>query len=309
MMYGAILAPLRAYLRWVVGPGSPEAEHPCEERGLLHVHARYRDSLLVTLAVVGGGLLFIVVLFVVALRPVIELLSPCIWRLFSRVGDGADFWGMPSDVNEARAFLERFCRYLMCTCSNIYLVMVCPLVCKRPSMTTWLVILNTYVHKLFFYRAQDDRFFHGFDLMTIGLCCYYLGLRMRRQIGVYVIRYWFVVMLACGLLWPPGVHDRFDENPPREVDTRVRVNLLELIFIVLWLAAGERLVQPEIFTEDKMDFLNNWALLLFLVHKAVHMTIVPPLNWATLLLLAPACHLMQHRHAYGDCCGMSSKRQ
>mmetsp|Transcript_76326 Transcript_76326/g.236366 ORF Transcript_76326/g.236366 Transcript_76326/m.236366 type:complete len:136 (-) Transcript_76326:129-536(-) len=132
--------------------------------------------------------------------------------------------------------------------------------------------------------------------MLLGMSCYFLGLRHRRVIGLYLVRYWFLVLLLCAMIWPPGEHQRFDEipPPPRDMELRVRVYLLEGIFVVIWLAAGERLVQPEIFTEDRLAFLNNWGLLVFLVHKAIHMTILPPFNWTVLVLLAPACYWAQN---------------
>lgn len=319
MIYAILLAPLKWYLQSTMEKASregesspraaaeresvPEADHPevespqqapaeAQENSLQQV----RDSVLWAMMVIGGGLVCIFFFFLVVMRPVVQLLAAGAGSSLSVFGQGADFWGLPQDYAEAKIFFQRLLTYLMCTCTNIYFMVVCPHVLKEASTTTWLVIVNTYVHKLFFYRAQDDRMLHGLDLMLMGMSCYYFGLRHRQLIGRYVVRYWFAVLLVGALLWPPGAHQRFDEVPPGPQDTeqRIRVYLLEAIFVVIWLAAGERLVQPEIFTEDKLKFLNNWGMLTFLVHKAVHIAVVPPLNWAFLVLLAPACYLVEH---------------
>mmetsp|Transcript_12056 Transcript_12056/g.28304 ORF Transcript_12056/g.28304 Transcript_12056/m.28304 type:complete len:483 (-) Transcript_12056:59-1507(-) len=314
MLYSMILAPLKWYLKALTerqrrqaqeaGSSNPEAEHPEVEEGGSqdsvkrscgqgHLWTSYRDTMLMTIVAIGGGTLFIVILFTVIMRPVIKLLAPGAPSFFNRFGNGAAFWGFPTSEQEATVFFRHFSAYFMSTATNIYLVAVCPRVLKQTSITTWLVVANTYAHRLLYYRAQDERFFHGFDIMLMGMSCYYLGMRHRRIIGLYIVRYWFALLLLCALLWPPTVHTRFDEDPPTDVELRIRVNLLELIFIVTWLVAGERLVQPEIFTEDKLDYLNSWGLLVFLIHKAVHITIKPPLNWTFLLLLAPVCGLLR----------------
>lgn len=305
MIYAVLLAPLKWYLQSTVqgleeeedrrrasAERDPETDHPeAEAAGQRQAAEEERDSVLWAIMVICGGVVCITVFFTVVMRPIVNLLAAGAGSSLSAFGQGADFWGLPQDVQEARIFFHRLSTYLMCSSTSVYLMVVCPRFLRQPSATTWLVILNTYIHKLFFYRGQDDRFFHGLDIMIMGMSCYFLGLRHRRLIGMYIVRYWFLVLLVCALIWPPGVHQRFDENPPvpEDIDLRIRVYLLEAVFAVVWLAAGERLVQPEIFTEDKLTFLNNWGLLVFLVHKAVHVAIVPPLNWTVLLLLAPAC--------------------
>lgn len=316
MIYAALLAPLRPYLEWVrrrsdrlraeaamdAAPSTsrdPEAEHPdvageAEASAQSPVGLRQRtnrDSLLRTLAVVGGGLVAMMLVFHVVLEPCLESTAPMVYRFWSQFGSNVGFWGLPNSIQESQEFLQHTCRYVLLTLSNVYLIIVCPLVLQQRTVTGWLVLANTYLNRMLFHRGQDERPFHGLDLMMITLTCQYLGLKGRRKVGEYVIRYWFVVLLLCTLLWPPGEFGRFDENPPTRMDTRIRINLLEAIFVVVWLVAGERLVQPEIFTEDGMDFLNSWALIVFLVHKAVHIMFVPPLNWGALLAIAPVCYL------------------
>uniref|UniRef100_A0A7S0FWU0 Uncharacterized protein n=1 Tax=Pyrodinium bahamense TaxID=73915 RepID=A0A7S0FWU0_9DINO len=298
MVYAACLAPLRPYLERLrrqacaADESTPEADHP-ESPGGGELAAQRRHFAW-ALAVLVGGPLAIALLFVVCLIPFLQLLAPFVWRFCIALGDGGTFWGLPSTVEQSREFIAQLCTYCMLTCCNLYLICVCPWVFRRTSITTWAVFCNTYGHRLLFYRAQDERPFHGVDLMLLALTSYYLGLRHRRVIGELVVRYWFVVLFFCGLLWPPGIHGRFDEDPPKDIELRVRVNLLEAIFVVVWLVAGERIVSPEIFKKDKMDFMNDWALVVFLTHKAVHIVVPSPLNWAFLVGLAFVCWLCRN---------------
>merc|ERR1719373_510303 len=102
------------------------------------------------------------------------------------------------------------------------------------------VFANMYIHRLIFYRAQNERPFHGFDLFFLAFVCAHLGLRCRTQVGNAVVRYWFAILIICGLLWVPGTDRRMDVDTPRDLITRCRVNLLEAIFVVVWMTAGER---------------------------------------------------------------------
>mmetsp|Transcript_63436 Transcript_63436/g.163237 ORF Transcript_63436/g.163237 Transcript_63436/m.163237 type:complete len:459 (+) Transcript_63436:69-1445(+) len=295
MLYAAILAPLKPYLQRardlsLQADNNPEAvgtEAPEESE------QDHRDALLRGLLLIGGGLLGIMLVFTVVMAPVIESAAPITLRFFSAIGanarDGA-FWGLPSNIDESQEFLQHMSTYIMLTVSNMYLLIVCPVAFKRSTWTPWCLLAYTYSHRMLFYRSSDERPFHGLDLMTIAMAVYYLGLQNRRKIGEYLIRYWFVLLFVCALLWEPGTHQRFDEVPPTTISTRVRVNLLEAIFVIAWFLAGDRMVQKEIFSEDRLDFLNLWALIVFLVHKAVHIVFPQPINWLILLGLAPICY-------------------
>jgi hypothetical protein len=325
MIMTVFLCPLRFYIQSQLSCGTirkeskpevadvPETEAPNEAPDVSEPHeepqeepqppptcytlaARARDSMLCQLLVIGCGYLGIGLFFSVALDPLWDKLAP---PLAALSGSGqhesgwAEHWGLGGGELEARAMFDRFGLYLMCSVSNVFLMMVGPVVLPQASYTTWLMIFNTYGHKIAVDRKQDDRFFHGFDLTMLGLAAFYLGVRHRQKIGIYIVRYWFVVIFICGLIWPPGTSTRYDEHPPEELSLRVRVNLLEGIICTVWLVAGDRLIQPEIFTEDRMEFLGNWALLIFLVHKFCHMTLPPPLNWTVLVALAPAFYLVE----------------
>lgn len=285
MIYALLLAPLKTHLQRV--------REECRERPL-DVSTSESDlkmDLLKVLAVVFGGFMGVLLLFKVIIEPFgTPLVSGFVLRISMSFGEGGEFWGWPKDLVESEEFVNRLCDYFMLSLTNIYLIVICPKVFHRASITSWVVIIHTYVMRSVFYRGKEERPWKGLDLMMTTLTCYYLGLLHRRQIGEYVVRYWFIILSACALLWPSGLHERLDENPPFDSVLRFRAELLEAIFLICWLTAGDRMVEREIFTEDSMDFLNDWALLVFLVHKAIHIMFPPPLNWLILAGLVPLCY-------------------
>lgn len=311
MLYAVMLAPTHRYLKGVrekqASPPSPRpAPAPAPAAGPLNVPETQhppvaqeaaglglgldRDSLLGAIACLGGALLIVYLILHVILDPILaNLLSPLVLRITHHMGLGGNYWHLPTTTDSARDFVSNSCQYAAASLANCIILLLGPWLCKGTSHITWLVLLNTYGHRAAFYRGNEERPWHGLEVMMIGLTCYFFGLRGRRRIGEYVIRYWFVVLFACALLWPPEYSFRIDEDPPKELEFRVRCQVLEAVFVVVWLVAGDRLVQPEIFTEDRLQFLNLWALITFLVHKAVHMLIPSPWNWAFIIALAPVC--------------------
>lgn len=247
-----------------------------------------------------GGMIFIWLTFQLVVTPMTQkLLAPMVLGAVSHVGEGASFWGLPDSLPSSEAFLAEQCSYAVCMAISLFLVIVGPHVFERTGAVTWLVLLNTYGHRCLLYRSKAERMSHGMELMVIGLTSYYLGLRYRQTVGQYVVRYWFVILFALSMLWPLGLDDRLDENPPtpKEAMLRLRFQLMEAIFVVCWLTAGDRMVQPEIFSQDKLGFLSEWALLLFLIHMAVHILLPQPWNWLFLMALAPACYVVQRYRA------------
>jgi len=208
----------------------------------------------------------------------------------THMGKGAEFWGLPMTSEDGREFIGLLFVYLRLSASNIYIVVCTPMLSVKLPLVGWLVLINTYAQKMVLYRAAEARMINGFDCAMLGLVCYYYGLYKRRVIGAYLVRYWFVLLFLCACLWPPGKVGRFDEFPPEDLLTRARDNFLELIFVVLFLTAAERMIDPEIFTTDRLEYLGNWAFAVFLVHKAVHLLVPAPMNWVVLLsLAAPFC--------------------
>jgi hypothetical protein len=298
MFYAAVLAPLKPWLSWIKERNrsvtrSNISDH-AEATSSLEQRRKDRDSLLASIAVIGGGLVVLVLFFHVFLEPVLaELFAPSFLQFVLSFGS-QDLWGFPKDLKESKAFVGDMCTYFLLTCSNIYLVIVGPRFVKETGLISWALIFNTYGHRILFFMGSSERLFHGLDLMMLAMTCYFFGLRHRRKIGEYVIRYWFVVLFACAILWPPGLRERLDEQPPTELELRARYALLEFIFVTVWLVAGEHLVQRAIFEEDHLHFLNEWTLLLFLVHKAVHLMLSFPANWAVLIGLIPLVYVFRH---------------
>jgi len=53
------------------------------------------------------------------------------------------------------------------------------------------------------------------------------------------------------------------------------------------------MADPKIFSEDRMEFMGNFALLLFLVHKAIYILVPQPYCWLVILSLIPLCYTIQ----------------
>lgn len=309
MIYAIMLAPLKGWLKGCdqtpsagePAPESqtspalpPETQHPAQNADSASFIDN-RDNLLKPIAAIGGTILVVFLGIHILLEPIFTpVVAPLVLQLFKPLGTASSFWGAPSTLPEANAFVAAWCDYILVTVCNCALIFVGTRVMSRRSQVPWLLIFNTYVFRAAWPRGVDERPFHGLELTMLALTCYHLGLEGRRKIGKYIIRYWFVVIWVCSLLWPPYIDYRLDEHPPQGFPLRFRYTLIEMIFVVCFLTAGERLVQKEIFTEDRLQFLNTWALIVFLVHKAVHILIPPPFNWIFLVALMPTCWACQN---------------
>lgn len=307
MVYVLLLAPLKPYMDWVLQRSrcrfvnSPETE--VEEPVIEEESAEWRRAQSIKGCLsIGGGVLGILIVFRLAFEPVIANSPGIVAALFSRLnmGEGAAFWGVPTNLEQEREFLDNTCTCLQLTLSNFYIVFVFPLLFQEVSLISWLLIFNTYGQRILFSRgesAASERPFHGLDLTMLGFVCYFFGMKHRKQLGNVIARYWFGVLLLCGLLWLPGYHVRFDQRPEQDISLRTRIEVIEAIFLICFLLAGERLVDARIFSDDKMGFMNHWALLAFLVHKAVHIICPEPWNWIVLVGLIPVVWLCCRRSA------------
>jgi len=280
MMYCVALYPLKQYLARVkIEKQASESSWAEFARGV---------------AVLVLGFAVIKLLFRAVLIPIMqkEVAAP-LASAISQMGSSAQFWGIPSNPDDAATWCGRFITYLETSLSSVYLVIVSPFLFSRLSAVGWLVIANNYYHRCFEYRGQDSRIFNGFDVTFLGLTCFYFGLQYRRVIGEYFIRYWFLFLFICALLWPPGTTGRWDEQPPTDAKKRLAYNFMEMIFVVFFLSAAERMADPKIFSEDRMEFMGNFTLLLFLVHKAIYILVPQPYCWLVILSLIPFCYIMQ----------------
>eukprot|EP00927_Polykrikos_kofoidii_P073497 TRINITY_DN69529_c0_g1_i1.p1 TRINITY_DN69529_c0_g1~~TRINITY_DN69529_c0_g1_i1.p1 ORF type:complete len:449 (+),score=57.87 TRINITY_DN69529_c0_g1_i1:141-1487(+) len=246
------------------------------------------------LMALASGFVCISLLFTYAVVPLLQLIlaKPLLELVTQYLGSGAEFWGLPTDHQQARAFIKQISSYFELSITNIYLVVMFPRVSSKLSLVVWLVLLNTYSDKMLVFRAQEARLINGFDCVMLGMVAFYYGVAKRVLIGEYIVRYWFVVLFVCSVLWGPGSFGRLDEHPPTNLVVRMEYNFLEFIFVVAFFTALDRVVDEQIFTKDKLDFLGNWAMLLFLLHKAVHLLFGSPYNWLVLAGLAFPCWLL-----------------
>lgn len=215
--------------------------------------------------------------------------------LAGKAGHAAEFWGMPGSESAAEDFISDFLTYFQVSAYNLFIVVAFPKMHRDVTLVAWLLIGNVYLHKALLYRAQEARLINAFDFTLLGLVCYSYGLKWRWIIGEYMLRYWFVMLFICAILWKPGTYGRFDEAPPQDFTLRATYNMIELVCLLFFLTAAERSFSPKIFTIDKLEFLGNWALFLFLVHKAVHLLVPAPFNWVVLISLIIPCYALYER--------------
>lgn len=204
--------------------------------------------------------------------------------LTKRLGPGFAYWmGSPDQA------ITGIIAALELSISNIWLALAVPAMFpSQAPYTGWLILINMHLRRLsLWYSGIGEKLMNGLDLMLLGLVCYYLGFKFRRPIGQKMARYWFVWISICGLVWKPGTHGRMDLLMPEEWTMRWRMQFLDTVFMVMFLTAGERTVDPRIFTEDKCNFINYLGLFLFLVHKAIHIVCPEPWNWLVILTWIP----------------------
>jgi hypothetical protein len=303
MVYIMLLTPLKRHLANVKAQGQMQAS---EDDANPEVTSRPADKgvgawlLMKAVLVVIIGFLSISVVFVCLAEPIANALAPIISYAAQYMGTNAASWmGGSGGLVAAQHVIVEMMLCLQLTLTCIFVVLVYPYFAGETTLVGWLLLVITYTHRIVFFRGQQERPLHCFDLTMLGLVCYFYGLRNRQVVADVLARYWMVVLFGCAMLWPPGeyanAHHRFDEQPIDRLDERARWNALEGIFVMIWLVAGERLIDPTIFTQDKLGFLNEWALLVFLLHKAIHIAVIEPLNWLLLLALAPLCWYVSTR--------------
>mmetsp|Transcript_57139 Transcript_57139/g.122914 ORF Transcript_57139/g.122914 Transcript_57139/m.122914 type:complete len:456 (+) Transcript_57139:122-1489(+) len=278
VVYIVLLVPLKSYLE-LVADGNRRRAHQAVDPE--------QPALLMSFAMVGAGLVIIYLLVSEALaRLVSGSLASRVAPIISSMGSGLEWWAKQSG-GAAGGVLMSFCSALELTLSNVWIAVMVPhLLPAQQSITGWLLIANMHIRRLdLWYAGLGEKVFNGFDLMLLGLVCAKLGLKWREPVGRCLARYWFVWISICGLIWVPGTAVRMDLLQEVPFQMRWRMRLLDAVFMVAFLAAGERFFDPRIFTEDKCDFINNLGLLLFLVHKAIHIVLPQPENWYLILLI------------------------
>jgi len=207
---------------------------------------------------------------------------------FGAMGNAAQYWEDASG-SAASSLIKDICAAVELSLSNVWLAVAVPVLLPQHQSTTgWLILVNMHARRLLpWYSGLGEKALNGFDLMLLGTTCFYLGLSKRRQIGIVIARYWWVLLFVIGLVWLPGTYGRYDQLQSTPWELTWRMRLLDMFFLSAFLSAGERFADPKIFTEDKLGFIGNLGLFLFLVHKAVHLVVPAPWNWVLLMSFGP----------------------
>jgi len=275
IVYSVLLAPVHLALSWA-------SQTHCQASGL-RPPPRVIGAL-----VIACGCLFIFISLSVVIPPLFSkhFQSPFLHGLSSAFGPGFE-WRL--QVGGKTDVLSNLFAAMELSTSNVWLALSVPIIFpEKRSATGWLILTNMMVRRLSsWYAGLGEKVFNGFDLMLLGLVCRHFGLMRRKLLGRYVCRYWFLWMGACGLMWIPGTHGRYDLLQPTDWQYTWRMRILEFVFMGVWLVGSDRFIDSGIFTEDKMDFINDYCLALYLMHRAVHIVFPSPFNWLVLAALCP----------------------
>ncbi|CAJ1371406.1 unnamed protein product [Effrenium voratum] len=223
------------------------------------------------------------------------ILAPLLLSLSQKLGGSDSVWALPGSLDESQVFVAHLCSYAFLTLSNLFLLRAFRSMHIKPSIIPWVMLLNCLVNRTMIYRGPEERPFHLLDIMILGMVTQSYGLMFRKTVGDYFCRYWFVVLIAFAIIYPPYVHRRLDMHPTHDRELRCVVESMEAICLLAWLSASDRFFSREIFTVDRLGFMNDWALLVFLVHKAMHLIFGLPWSWLVLFALIPVCHVFRRR--------------
>jgi len=170
---------------------------------------------------------------------------------------------------------------------------------EKANMTVWWLLLSLYFRRSFVSRERVDHVFHVFNMFFVGFIATFLGMRHRGHICKLVIRYWFMVVFICGILAVPGLKRSLEEDPINDYWIRLRVGLIETIFVICWLTGGDQMVDHKIFTEDKLQWVSYWSLLVYCSHVALFMVLPNQLwaGWLVLIMEAIPCILFTRRRS------------
>lgn len=288
MLFCTILSPLKKWLASdakLLESQEPLPSAPSPDEGVLNI------VLTILMALLFLGLLCIVFLPKL-LNP---FLAPIFLQFAKSIGGDGNVWGLPANLKESQAFVAHLCTYAFLTLSNLFLVRTFRSIRIKPSIIPWVVMANTLVNRALIYRGPEERPFHLLDIMILGMVAQTYGILHRKTVGDYYCRYWFVLLIGFAITWPPYLDRRLDMYPTFDRILRCKAELMESLCLMGWLSASDRFFSREIFTKDHLGFLNDWALIVFLVHKAMHIIFGLPYSWIVLLLLIPVCNIFRRR--------------
>eukprot|EP00747_Dinoflagellata_sp_TGD_P163809 gnl/TRDRNA2_/TRDRNA2_182905_c0_seq1.p1 gnl/TRDRNA2_/TRDRNA2_182905_c0~~gnl/TRDRNA2_/TRDRNA2_182905_c0_seq1.p1 ORF type:complete len:453 (-),score=75.73 gnl/TRDRNA2_/TRDRNA2_182905_c0_seq1:44-1402(-) len=236
--------------------------------------------------VLACGILCIMAFFHVVMSPLIKTIVP----RSLREHEGALHHLWHRDENETEHYFVRLAWGLQASLGNIWIAAVFPCLFSDYSCLAWLLLLNTYLFR--FDMSTGEFPFHNFNLMLVGLAVYYLGLKHRCFIGKYVVRYWMAVCFTCAFMWKPGRYGEISGLLFADTYEKSSFVVLEAICVISWLTAAEIMFDENIFAHDQLSWVNQWALLVFLLNQAVHWLLSEWAAWCFLLGLAPICYYL-----------------
>lgn len=221
------------------------------------------------------------------------------WRRFGEgiFGSGGVFWGDGLDDKTFTGFATT--AFIL-----IAIAHAGPLFLRAPvsAWLPWALLSYIYIWgavfvPLMFGHCHLERCFLGVELFVVGLVATRVGMKGVAYLRRALHRWWFLFAISLGLLWDPTWDVRFDEKPPSDLLTVLRVKMSEAMCVIGFLCAGELLFDATTFAMPQHAWLRDYGLLLFLTHKAVHILVPHPFNWFCLLLLAFFCWLRLRRRA------------
>lgn len=192
-----------------------------------------------------------------------------------------------SDNLEAYTFIMHICAEVQACLSAVWIVYCVPYYFSDGGVIAWLLLANMYTFKFVCGYGETAFFSSGFQLLLIGLTASNLGLSKREQVSICFRRYWMVVVFLCAWCFTPGTHGWLMMTEPKDLWTRERFILLEVLLVVGWLVSGADWVDPKIFEADDLMWISDWASLLFLLHQALLIS-VPQACWLVFVGLMPA---------------------
>lgn len=162
----------------------------------------------------------------------------------------------------------------------------------------WIVIAYVYVNRILILPALFDlygggagRFFVGFEFFLIGLVASTMGLKHKGYFKFCLDNYWIVLLGGNAMLWGPTWNTRMDRHAPADFVVILRIHASELMFVVLFLAAGSWVFPERAWPPLLRMWISRLGLVWFLVHKALHIVAPEPLNWILLFVVLPLAFL------------------
>eukprot|EP00913_Durusdinium_trenchii_P031422 g29417.t1 len=221
-------------------------------------------------------------IFCVVLLPrlVNPFLAPVMLHFTRAIGGDDNVWGLPGNMKEANDFITHLCTYAFLTLSNLFLVRMFRTVHVKPSVIPWFMIVNSLINRALMYRGPEERPFHLLDIMILGMVTQTYGLMYRKTVGDYVCRYWFVLLIAFAIIYPPYLDKRLDMYPTFDRILRSKVEVMEAICLLAWLSASDR---------DKAELAEAASDL------AMHLIFGLPYSWIVLVALIPVCSKFRRR--------------